>query len=69
LRFPGSGAMDSERALFPDGANPSKDGDAKPSAFGLFAKAVGLPGTAAAAAFVGVWDGWGGHPADRGRGT
>ena len=33
-------------------ANPSKDGDAKPSAFGVFTKAVGLPGTAVAAAFA-----------------
>ena len=40
------------RAIFPDGANPSKDGDAKPSAFGLITKAVGLPGTAVSAAFA-----------------
>jgi hypothetical protein len=57
--------MDVGRAILPDGANPSKGGDAKPSAFGLFDKAVGLPGTAAGPPLLVVREGQlGSFPAD-----
>jgi len=39
-------ALCREQGLLPIRANPPKDGDAKPSAFGI-ARAAGLPGTVA----------------------